>query len=144
MAASKDPGLAIRYEVKVDGVDLGAFTECDGLAGEYEVLEYPEGGNNTFVHRLPGRMKHTNVTLKRPIDAESGKLAAWFSSLRDAVSRKTASITVYDGNKKKIAGWSLVGVWPAKYSGPKLSSTDEGVAIETLELVHDGFTHEGG
>lgn len=144
MAATKDPGLAIRYEVKIDGVDLGAFTQCQGLEGEYDILEYPEGGNNGFVHRLPGRRKHPNLKLTRPIDADSGKLAAWFTSLADSVSRKTASITVYDGNKKKIAAWNLVEVWPAKYSGPSLSSDDEGVAKETLELVHHGFTHEGG
>lgn len=144
MATYADPGLALRYEVVVDGVKLGSFTGFDGLEGEYEVEEIEEGGNNAFVHRIPGRLTYTNVTLTRPVDGDSGELAAWFSSLKDGVSRKTASITVFDGNKRKVAEWSLVGVWPVKYSGPALDSADDGVAIETLELAHHGFAHSGG
>lgn len=137
---SPDPALSIRFDVAVDGIDLGSFTACDGLTAEYEVFEYQEGGNNAFVHRMPGRLKYQNVTLTRAVDRDSGKLAAWFSSLARSVERKTARITAMDGNRKTIATWSLVEVWPVKYAGPSLAADGDGVATETLELAHHGFT----
>lgn len=135
-----DPALSIRFDVEVDGVDIGSWTECSGLGAEFEVFEWAEGGNNGFVHQLPGRIKFAHVTLGRAIDHQSANLAAWFSDLQHSVSRKTAAIKAYDGNKREIATWNLGGVWPVKYSGPSLSSEGSGVAKETLELSHNGFT----
>jgi phage tail-like protein len=134
-----DPALAILFHVEVDGVDIGSWTECSGLSAEFDLFEWNEGGNNEFVHRLPGRIKYSNVTLVRAIDHQSVNLAAWFSGLQRSVSRKTASISAFDGNHDAIATWNLVGVWPVKYTGPTLSSDGSGVAKETLELAHNGF-----
>jgi phage tail-like protein len=140
---SEDPGISLRYELTIEACKLGTFTSVEGLEAEYEVLEYPEGGNNGFVHRLPGRLKYGMVKLSRAIDKDSGQLAAWFSSFSDKVTPTTASISVQDGNKKEIARWNLVGAWPVKYHGPSLDSSKEAVAIETMELAHDGFTFAG-
>ena len=137
---SQDPALSIRFHVQVDGVDIGSWTECSGLGAEFEVFEWKEGGNNGFVHHLPGRISYPNVTLGRAIDQDSANLAAWFSGLEQSVTRKTAAITAFDGNKREIVTWNLTGVWPVKYSGPSLSSDGAGVAKETLELSHNGFT----
>jgi phage tail-like protein len=134
-----DPALSIRFDVQVDGVELGSFTGCDGLTAEYEVFEYAEGGNNAFVHRFPGRVKYGNVTLTRAVDRSSGALAGWFTSLAQEVQHKTAVVTAFDGNRQPIARWSLTGVWPVKYSGPTLASDGSGAAVESLELAHDGF-----
>ncbi len=134
-----DPAVSILFEVKIDGVEIGSFTGCEGLVAEYEVYEYQEGGNNAFVHRMPGRLKYPNVKLTRAVDRDSGKLAAWFTSLEQAVQRKTAKVTAYDGNRKAIATWSLTEVWPVKYSGPSLAADGSGAASETLELAHHGF-----
>ena len=136
---ASDPALSLRFEVKVDGIDIGTFTGCDGLQAEYEIFEYAEGGNNSFVHRLPGRLKYTNVKLSRAVDRDSAKLARWFASLRYSVSKKTGSITAYDGNKARIAQWNLVDVWPVRYTGPTLASDGTTAAKETLELAHNGF-----
>src|SRR3954454_8643475 len=103
-ATTSDPATGLRFEVKVDGIDIGAFTACDGLGAEYEIFEYMEGGENGYVHRIPGRLKFTPVKLTRPVDAKtgaaSGGLATWFSNLRSSSSRqsasKTASITAFD------------------------------------------------
>jgi phage tail-like protein len=134
-----DPALQLRFEVLIDGIPIGAFTGCDGLAAEYDVVEYEEGGENSFVHRIPGRLKFQPVKLTRPVDHDSGLLAAWFSSLRATVRRQTASITAYDGNRSKIAQWNLVGVFPTRWTGPTFSSDGSGIATETLELAHNGF-----
>jgi phage tail-like protein len=138
-----DPATGLRFVVKVDGVDIGSFTGCEGLGAEYEVFEYMEGGENGYVHRLPGRLKFTPVKLTRPVDERSGSasggLAAWFSQLKDQVDRKTASITAVDARGKQIAQWNLVGVYPSRWTGPSLSSDGNNVPKESIELAHHGF-----
>jgi phage tail-like protein len=138
-----DPATAWRFEVKIDGEEIGSFTGCDGLNAEYEVFEYQEGGENGYVHRLPGQLKYANVKLTRPVDAKSdgssGGLAAWFSRLKSSVTRRTASITAYDGKGQKIAQWNLVDVYPARWTGPSFAADGNTVPKETLELAHNGF-----
>lgn len=139
-----DPATAWRFDVKIDGEDVGSFTACDGLSAEYDVFEYHEGGENRYVHRLPGRLKYPNIKLTRPVDAKSDStssagLAAWFSRLKDSVTRRTASITAYDARGRKIAQWNLVGVYPARWTGPSFAADGNTVPKETLELAHNGF-----
>jgi phage tail-like protein len=138
-----DPATTLRFEVTVDGMDIGAFTACEGLGAEYEVFEYQEGGENGYVHRLPGRLKFTPIKLTRPVDARSGPtsggLAAWFTQLKDGVKRKTASITALDGVGNQIAQWNLVDVYPSRWTGPSLAADGNSIPKETLELAHHGF-----
>lgn len=134
-----EPALGLRFEVTIDGVDVGSFTGCEGLAAEYEVFEYQEGGQNAYVHRLPGRLKYSNIRLTRPVDESSGRLAGWFSSLQRSVTRHTASITAFDGEGNRITQWNVVGLYPARWTGPAFSVDGAAVAKETLELSHNGF-----
>jgi phage tail-like protein len=139
-----DPAVTCRFRVEVDvdeqgQTDLGAFTECGGLAASYEMKEYREGGQNAFVHRIPGQLKFDNVRLARPVDASSAAVASWFSRMRDRVERTTARITALDPAGEELATWTLVDVYPVKWTGPALSATGSNVATETLELAHNGF-----
>jgi phage tail-like protein len=131
----------LRFDVKIDGVELGSFTGIDGLSAEYDIESYEEGGVNGYVHRLPGRLKYSNVRLTRPVDQSSKALASWFGSLGEGKGGKryTAKITAFDDNLEPVAEWSLVDVCPVKYSGPTLSTEGGRVAIETLEFAHHGF-----
>jgi phage tail-like protein len=134
-----DPATGLRFEVKIDGVDVGSFTSCEGLGAEYEIFEYQEGGLNTYVHRLPGQLKYSTIKLTRPVDDSSKQLASWFSKQRDSVERQTGSITAFDGQGNQIASWNLVGLYPARWTGPGFSLEGSAVAKETLELAHNGF-----
>src|SRR5256885_5246824 len=65
---------SLRFRVKIDGDgDLGNWSKCDGLSVEYDVFEYKEGGENAFIHRIPGRAKYQNVKLTRPVNKDSKK-----------------------------------------------------------------------
>jgi phage tail-like protein len=140
-----DPAIGLRFEVTVDGIDIGSFSGCEGLGAEYEVFEYQEGGENGYVHRIPGRLKYTPVKLTRPLDARSrmgaGGLATWFSQLKISMKhcRKTASITALDARGNQIAQWNLVDVYPSRWTGPSLGADSNSVPKETLELAHNGF-----
>lgn len=142
---SSTPGLALRFDVQIDGVKVASFTGCSGLGAQYEAFEWREGGDNGTVVRLPGRLTYTNVRLTRVVDSESGALAEWFSKQHNAPERHTAVIKLYNGNfnsRTPVASWTLEGAWPVMYTGPTLSTTAEGeaVAVETLELAHQGYT----
>jgi len=137
--AGADPATGARFDVTIDDVDIGSFTSCDGLGAEFDVFDYEEGGQNGYVHRLPGRLRYTNIRLTRPVDGSSANLAAWFSSLRQSVKTHTGSITALDPKGGVIAKWQLLGLYPARWTGPSFSAEGNGVAQETLELAHDGF-----
>lgn len=134
-------GLVHRFKVTLDNdVNLGGWTKCDGLTVEYDIQEVKEGGQNGYVHRLPGRAKYQNIKLTRPFDKDTGKVAAWLASVASDPKRSTAQITLLDAGGTPVTSWKIAGVFPAKWSGPTLDTGTNQVALEVLELVHNGFT----
>jgi phage tail-like protein len=142
-----DPGTQFRFVVTIDGKDIGDFTALEGLSAEYNVMQYAEGGENGFEHRLPGQLKYSTIKLSRPLDAKSarngGGLAAWFTALGQSGSKSNATrsavITAFDSVGQKIASWHLDSAYPFRWTGPSFSSDGNSVAKETLELAHHGF-----
>jgi len=134
-----DPGLGLRFKVIIDGHELGNWQKCDGLNVEYDIQEYREGGQNGYIHRLPGRAKYENVKLARHVDSSTVDVASWLASVQLRLVRGTAQITVLDPSGESVAEWVLVEVFPARWSGPSLDVNGNQVATETLELVHNGF-----
>jgi phage tail-like protein len=134
-----DPAVTVAFKVEIDGHSLGAFTGCDGLGCEVVVEQREEGGNNGYVHQLPGRMKYTNVKLTRPVNTDTKLIADWFTSMAKGVERTTARIAAMRADGKPVVAWSLRGVFPVRWSGPSMSVDSPKVATETLELAHHGF-----
>src|ERR1700737_5639011 len=103
----------LRFRVKIDGDgDLGNWSKCDGLSVEYDVFEYKEGGENGFVHRIPGRAKYQNVKLTRPVNKDSKKVANWMATLKVAVKRQTAEIFALHTRGHPIQPWNPEGAFP--------------------------------
>ena len=140
---ASDPALSVCFAVTIDQHDLGAFMTCEGLAVEVTVEQREEGGNNLYVHQLPGRIKYTNVKFTRPVNAESAKVRDWLASMSSGVTRTTAEITALTSDGQKVASWGLTGVFPVKWQGPSFSLDSPKVATETLELAHHGFLSSG-
>lgn len=139
-AAPADP-LVTGFWVKVDGIELPSFTECQGLGAEYEVVTWEEGGRNDRAHKLPGRLTYSPLTLTRRIDSASGALAAWFGSVLDrAKPFRTAVVSACGPDGKPVAHWDLVDVWPSRYTGPSFSAGGNSALTESVELIHHGFT----
>jgi phage tail-like protein len=138
-----ETALSPRFTVSIDGIELGMWTKCEGLAVEYEVFEYQEGGFNDYVHRLPGRRKYPNVKLTRPLDQDSPTIVHWVSQMVTKVERKHAEITVLDANGAVVCRWNLTDVCPVKWTGPTLDASGNQIANETLELSHNGFLNAG-
>lgn len=140
---NSDPALSVCFSVTIDQHDLGAFMTCDGLAVEVAVEQREEGGNNLFVHQLPGRIKYTNVKFTRPVNADSAKVRDWLAGMSGGVSRTTAEIVAMTSDGQPVASWGLTGVIPVKWQGPSFSLDSPKVATETLELAHHGFLSSG-
>lgn len=133
-----DPVGELRFRIDIDGVAIGAFSECSGLTIEYEVLEYAEGGEDRFVHKLRGRMKYPNLVLKRGVTFEDG-LQKWFFAQKDRDKRGTVTVTLIGDDGKDVRNWALAGAFPVKWQGPALSAKSTGIATETLEIAHQGL-----
>ena len=88
-ASRIDPFAAFKFKVEIDGIQEAAFTECSGLEISTDVFEYKEGGLNEFVHKLPGRMKLSNVTLKRGFAVSNG-LYKWFTDMQESILKGSA------------------------------------------------------
>ncbi len=137
-----EPYAGNRFWVEISGVAEAFFTECNGLQIETEVFEYKEGGLNTFVHKLPVRTKYSNITLKRGF-GDSNALWDWYAgTLKGKVMRKSISILLYAPGKPDAPAkrWNVQDAYPIKWVGPELKATNGSYLIETLELVHSGFS----
>lgn len=135
-----EPGLGLRFTVKIDRIgSLGDWQKCEGLGVEYDIFEYKEGGQNAFVHRLPGRAKYTNIKLTRALNGSSSQVASWVSAVQREPSRSTAVISVLDSTGTEVTHWNLDGAFPARWTGPNLDVGATQTATEVLEIAHNGF-----
>jgi phage tail-like protein len=127
------------FEVELDGLYVGGFTEVTGLQAETELVEYLEGGVNDYVHYFPKRTKYPRIVLKRGI-TRTKDLWEWYEGvLNGNIERKTGTIVLYHTTGYEICRWNFVGAYPVKWNGPDMNSTSSGVAIESIELVHTGL-----
>jgi phage tail-like protein len=140
-----DPALNVFYRVSIDGlVSLGTWTKVDGLAMEYQVTEYREGGVNGYMHKIVGPAKFTNLRLSRPVDVTSGLLMTWLMSNQIAIKPQTMAVTAMTAAGDDITTWSLVGVVPVKWTGPSLDIMSNAVSTETLEVAFQEISFLGG
>ena len=135
-------GVSLRFVVDIHGLSLGDWTKCEGLTVEYEVEEYKEGGQNDFVHRLPGRVKYQNIKLSRPLTKRSKEVLRCLARIQQELKRQTGSIELRDAADQKVIRWNLDGVFPVKWTGPTMDVSANNAAIESLELAHQGFSVE--
>ncbi len=138
-----------RFLLKIDDQPVGSFMECSGLAVEMEIEEIKEGGQNEFVHKLPGRLKWPNLTFKRGV-TKSDTLFKWINVAAgtagkgDVVERCNGAVTLLDSKGDEVQTWSFRDAIPVKWKGPDLSASASDVAVEELEVAHHGFTMEAG
>jgi phage tail-like protein len=135
----QDPFVVFRFELKIDNFPVAGFSECGGLTLECEVQDYNEGGLNAFVRKFPGRTKQTNITLKRGI--VDRQVWDWFyDQSQGTVRLRSGSILVRDPSGENVVmEWWFDSAFPSKWVGPELNASQNNVAVETLELVHQGL-----
>lgn len=143
------PPFTGQFIFEVDGVQIGAFTEVSGLQVEIEQGDsesIKEGGQNEYIHKLPGRMKWPNLVLKRGVTADNN-LFDWFKKSsgegfegnQRSLDRTLAALAMVDGQGEVLRAWVFYDAFPVKWTGPKFAATSSELATEELEIAHHGF-----
>jgi phage tail-like protein len=126
--------------VEWNGIIHAGFRECSGLNSTQSVEEYREGTDPLTVRKLPGLITYNNITLKRGT-TNNDELWQWRSKImKGNVERREVSIVLLDDTGKEKIRWNLTNCWPVTWSGPDFNATSNDVAVETLELAHEGIT----
>lgn len=138
--ARLDPIPSFRFTVVFDDLPPGGFTDCSGLQSETEVQEYAEGGLNSHTWRFPGRSKQSNVMLKRGI--VSRVLWDWYRQIATGdFKARNCTILVHDpSGGDDVLEFQLADAFPIKWVGPELAAGQNNLAIETIEVAHQGLT----
>jgi phage tail-like protein len=134
-----DPYPAYTFYVEIDGITQAAFSDCSGLEIQVEVQEYVEGGLNTYVHRLPGRVKYSDLTLKYGTAGSSDLWDWYYEVCQGTIERKNLSIIVFNPDGTEACRWSFTGAYPIKWTGPSFQAAQGSVAIDTLVIAHEGL-----
>lgn len=121
------------FHLEIEGISTAGFTRCTGLAAEVEVLEYREGGFEG-VRAFRGRAHAGRILLERGIAHDSG-LWDWYR----AGDPRAGAVLLLDPDGKERVRWDFNG-WPCRWIGPELDATTARVAVELLEIVHEGVT----
>ena len=135
-----DPYTVGNFLVTIEGITASSFSEVSGLEAAIEVVDYRTGNlNQDSVQKLPGLSKYTNITLKRGLTRDLS-LWNWIqNALTGSVQRATVAITLLDQADNPQWTWTLKNAWPCKWAGPVLIAKSGEVAIETLEICHEGL-----
>jgi phage tail-like protein len=149
MAVVRDnPYLAQNFEVVIQGVLddgrslRGSFAEVSGLGVEIAAIEYRTGSEDTTVRKLPGLRKFTNIVLKRGFIGDV-TLWKWLkSAMSGQVVRANGTISLLDESRQAVAVFSFRNAWPCKWTGPDFNAKNNEVALEMLELCHEGLELE--
>jgi phage tail-like protein len=133
-----DPYRNFNFLVEIDGITQAGFAECTGFGASNDPIEYREGGENTTVRKLPGVTKYSNIVLKWGL-TDSRELYDWFRDITQGkVERKNGSVILLDLDGSEKVRWNFVRGWPTKWDGPDFNAKGTDVAVETLEIAHEG------
>ena len=142
MAARVDPQRATHFSVEIDGVNQASFNECTIPDTSSDPIEYRNGDDSSTVRKIPGLIKYSNIVLKWGI-TDSMDIYNWYKeAILDGKynsSRKNVSVILMNEINEEVDRWDFVNCWPTKYDAPDLKAAGSEIAIETLEIAHEGM-----
>jgi phage tail-like protein len=141
MATRIDPYVNFNFKVEIDGIVRAAFHEAGGLDSTVDVIEHREGGENITVRKLPGQVKYSNISLKWGM-TDDVDLYQWHMQWvtgDPAAARKNGSVVLLDRQGQEKARWNFFNAWPTKWTGPSFSAEANDIAIEAMEIAHEGL-----
>jgi phage tail-like protein len=138
-----DPYRAFNFVIEIDGVARGAFSEVGGLTAEGDSTDYREGTDvQPNVRKLVGLRKYTNITLKRGYTADK-VLWQWYTNIFNGMpDRRNVTIVLMNERREPVLRWNAENAWINKIEGPAMKASGNDVAMESVELIHEGLTLE--
>lgn len=137
------PVAKFYFSVKWDSTEI-AFQEVAGLDAETQIKEYRHGNSPVFsTVKLPGIAKHGNITMKRGVFKSDNDYWNWYNKIKlNTIQRVPITISLLDETSTLVMTWTLKNAWPLKISATDLKSIGNEVAIESIEIAHEGLTIE--
>jgi len=124
---------------------VAGFSECTGIDASLEIMDYREGGVNDHVHKFATRTSYSNLTLKHGVIYLYDDLWTWhYEWVRGIGKRKNGLVVLLDESRKPAKVWKFKRGIPSKWVGPSLNAAQSNVAIESLEIAHEGLVLEVG
>jgi phage tail-like protein len=122
----KDPFRGFNFKLEIDGISRNGFRECSGLDASSDPIEYREG--------------NSNISLKGGM-TDDHSLWDWRKKVIEGkTERKNGSIVLMDEAGEEKLRWNFVNAWPTKWTGPSFNATANELAIESLDIAHEGVT----
>ncbi len=135
------PLAKFHFQVNWGGTQIG-FQEVSGLDLETELIEYRQGASKNFSKiKMPGMQKFSNITLKRGTTAGDNEFFEWMKTIKlNTVERRDITISLLNEESAPVVTWNVKNAFPAKIQSTDLKAEGNEVAIETLEIAHEGLT----
>jgi phage tail-like protein len=136
---------AFNFQLTVIGVSpdgkaaTACFTEISGLGIEMPSIAYRGGNENIRFRQTPGVIKYTNLVCKFCTTGDITFLNWINKAMQGLVQRADGSVILLDENRNEVMRWNFTNGWPCKYTGPGLNAKNNEIAIETVEIVHEGL-----
>ncbi|MCM8535058.1 MAG: phage tail protein [Lentisphaeraceae bacterium] len=137
------PLPVFHFQVEWGGTNIG-FQEVSGLSIETQVIEYRDGSMPQYsTIKMSGLQQYSNITLKRGVMAADNEFFAWINATAlNKPERRDLTISLLNEEHSPVMVWKVTQAWPTKVEGPSLNSTGNEVAVETIEIAHEGVTIE--
>lgn len=138
-----DPYRVYNFVLEVDNLPKGAFTEVGGLTAEGDAVDYREGSDlQQNVRKLVGLRKYANLTLKRGYTQDKS-LWQWYTNIMNGIAdRRNVTIVLMNEAREPVMRWHAENAWINKIEGPAFKASGNEIAMESVELVHEGLTLE--
>jgi phage tail-like protein len=122
------------------------FSEVSGLTQEVQLIEYRDGSSPDYsTVKMPGLHKYNNITMKRGILKGDNEFFKWLNTVKlNTIDRKDLTISLLNENHEPVMTWKAHNAFPVKVEGPGLKSSGNEVAVESIELAHEGLVLQNG
>jgi phage tail-like protein len=138
--ATNYPLVKFHFQVEWGGTKIG-FTEVSGLDVETEIVEYRDGASPEYSKiKMPGMQKYSNLTLKRGTFKSDNEYFKWWNTVKlNTIERRDITISLLNEDHDPVVTWKVKSAWPTKIQSTDLKSDGNEVAIESMEIVHEGL-----
>lgn len=134
------PIPVFHFRVEWGGKNIG-FSEASGLTQEVQLIEYRDGNSPDYsTIKMPGLHKYNNITLKRGISKGDNEFFKWLNTVKlNTIERRDLTISLLNENHEPVMIWKARNAFPVKVEGPGLKASGNEVAVETIEIAHEGI-----
>jgi len=128
------------FQVEWGGAKIG-FTEVTGLEVSTEVIEYRHGASPEYHKvKMPGMQKFSNITMKRGTFQGDNDYFNWWNTVAlNTIERRDLTVSLLNEKHEPVVVWKIKNAWPVKVQSTDLKADGNEVAIETIEIAHEGL-----